>query len=121
MAKRRNVKIDEKRELDAAVPVGASLGMFDDDGPDFVEQEPIVTKRPIVFLTGKELRDAHVEILTLRVLKQPIPDWLMANDRLDVCGLRACRLLMAMMTDEGVSDPSRVREFANRVIPVLPG
>ena len=108
-------------------PFFVELEKQGDDGPDMIDQEPVVTKRPLVYLSGRELRDAHVEILTLRALKQPIPEHLSINDRINVCGMRAVRQLYRAIEDAGrgfsAGAPeseklATVREFAERAIPV---
>lgn len=100
MAARRSVKIEKTRELATAVPV--------------THENP-----PAVYLPpGPELRAVHVEILALRCLKQAIPDHLSMNDHIGVCGMRNVRRVFDLMRSEGVTDLGRIREFADRVIPV---
>lgn len=131
-ARRRNVKGEERRELAQAVPVISAAASQDEieallAQSDDIEFEPVVTKRPeeptkppLVYLSGAALREAHVDILALRAQQLPIPAHLSINDHLGVCGMRAVRLLKSMMLAEGVTDMTRAREFADRVIPTCP-
>jgi len=92
-----------------------------------LELEAELAKPPLVYLTGRELRDAHVEILALRALKLPIPEHLSINDRINMTGMHAVRALYRSIEEAGrgfsASAPeaeklATVREFAERAIPV---
>lgn len=117
MAKRRRggVAIEEKRELETSVPVGMP---DDDDGPDFIEQEPVVTKQPLVYLRHPQLRDAWVEILALRALGEIVPEHLSINDNLVFTNASLARRVRDRVAVEGVElDVKNARRVADEMIP----
>lgn len=100
------------------VDVAIEQGPDGEDDSDVIVQEPVVTKQPLVYLQQPELREAWVDILTLRVLKQPIPEHLAINDHLGFTNPTNARRVLEMMGSAGVDVTQKnVRKYADKVLP----
>lgn len=139
MAKRKrgDVAIEEKRELEASVPVETFHeeaqpveGMTPTEAKmtaDYAKAvaeliDPIAAeiaaKPPLVYLRQPELREAWVDILAHRALQIPIPEHLAINDNLTFTNRRAAEGVLTAMARESVElTPENVRIFADKAIP----